>query len=149
MNSLAVARSVSGLAAGPSSRSVPARRLSHREPRYQPVGNYATEDPMEVDHPQASGSGEPSTPLARVWANRASRREREDEDLVSEPGSPGPSGDEEEPEGDGDPSADELELLSDDEAPLVHIEISAAEQLTADFQIHSAKAGMLFTAATC
>jgi hypothetical protein len=101
------------------------------------------------DHPQVSGSGEPSTPLACVWANRTSRHEREDEDLVSEPGSPGPSGDEEEPEDDGDLSADELELLSDDEAPLVHVEISAVEQLTADFQIHSAKAGTLFTAATC
>lgn len=98
---------------------------------------------MDVDHLQASGSGQPSTPLTRIWANRAGRREREDEDLVSEPGSPEPSGGEEEDE-DGDMSADEPELLSDDEAPLVHVEISATDQLTADFQIRLAKAGRLF-----
>jgi hypothetical protein len=101
---------------------------------------------MEVDHPQASGSGEPSSPLARVWANRAGRREREDEDLVSEPGSSSDNSDEEEAENNANPSPDEPGLLSDDEAPPVHVEISAAERLTAGFQLHAAKAGMLFNA---
>jgi len=96
---------------------------------------------MEVDHPQAGGSGEP--PLARIWADRANRREREDEDLVSEPGSPELSSKDEDEMENRNLGPDEPQFLSDDEeAPLVHVEISATEQLTADFQHHAARAGM-------
>jgi hypothetical protein len=46
---------VSGLAAGLLSHLVPARRPSHQEPRYQPVGDYTTKDLMEVDPLGARG----------------------------------------------------------------------------------------------
>jgi len=98
---------------------------------------------MDVDHQQGGGSGEPSTPLACIWANRASRHEREDEDLVSDPGSPELTEDEDEAEGCKTLDPDEPEFLSDDEAPPTHVEISVMEQLTADFQLRAAKAGML------
>lgn len=97
---------------------------------------------MEVDHPQASGSSGPSPPLTHVWANHRSWRGCEDEDLVSEPGSPEQSEDEDEVENDGNPDPDEPKFLSDDEEPLAHVEISARDQLTAGFQLHSARAGM-------
>ena len=90
---------------------------------------------------QASGSNDPS-PLTCVRADRTGRREREDEDLVPEPGSPEPSEDEDEAENDGNLDPDEPELLSDDEEPRVHVEIPATEQLTAGFQLRATRAGM-------
>jgi len=97
---------------------------------------------MEVDHPQVGGSGEP--PLARIWAGRTNRREREDEDLVSEPGSPGLSSEDEDETGNRNLGPDEPQFLSnDEEEPLVHVEISATEQLTANFQHGATRAGML------
>jgi len=100
---------------------------------------------MDVDHQQESGSGEPSTPLTltHIWANRASRHEREDEDLVPDPGSPELTEDEDETEGSENLDPDEPEFLSDDEEPPTHVEISPMEQLTADFQLRAAEAGML------
>jgi hypothetical protein len=95
---------------------------------------------MEIDLVQGSGSREP---LTRMWPNRASRREREDEDLLDspEPSSPELSEDE-----DGrNNESDEPEFTSDDERPLVHVEISATDRLTADFQAHAVKAGMSLT----
>ena len=91
-----------------------------------------------------SSSGESPSRLTQVWADRTSRREREDEDLVSEPGSPEPSEDEGEAEGDRSQDVDEPVFLSDDEGPSppVHVEISAQDQLTADFQLRATKAGM-------
>ena len=97
---------------------------------------------MEVDDLQASGSSDPPPLLTRVWAGRASRREREDEDLVSEPDSPESSEDEDEAENNGNLDPDEPEFLSDDEEPRIHVEISAAERLTAGFRLHAARAGM-------
>ena len=67
---------------------------------------------MEVDPLQASRSNNPS-PLTRIWAHLASRREREDEDLVSEPGSPELSEDEGKTETNGNLDPDEPEFLSD------------------------------------
>ena len=99
---------------------------------------------MNVDHPQGSGSGNPSLPLTRVWANRPSRHEREDEDLIPEPGSPELSENEDQAEGDENLDPDEPVFLSDDEEPpIAHIEISAREQLNSGFQLRAAKAGML------
>jgi len=89
-----------------------------------------------------SGSSEPPSPLTHVWAGRASRREREDEDLVPEPGSPELSGDEDDVENDGIPGADEPEFLTDEEGPPAHVEISVREQLTAGFQLRAAQASM-------
>jgi hypothetical protein len=136
LDSLSIARSIS---------RVTLKRPSHRKPRHsvQPVENDGAEDPMEVDYTEASGSGssDHSSPLTRIWTNRASRHEREDEDLVSEPGSPESSEDED--ENDGSLDADEPAFLTDDEEPPVHVEISARDQLTADFQLRATRAGML------
>ena len=112
----------------------------------QSTGDPAPEDPMEVDLPGTSGSSsrEHPSPLTRVWAARASRREREDKDLVPEPDSPELSEDEDEVEGDGSLDADEPNFLTDDEEPApVHVEIPARERLTADFQLRATKAGAL------
>jgi len=98
---------------------------------------------MEVDHPQAGGSGEP--PLACIWDNHPGRCEREDEDLVSEPGSP-KSSSKDEGETEDEHDLDEPNFLSDDEGPLVHVEISATDQLTTGFQHRAVKAGMLLIA---
>jgi hypothetical protein len=130
IDALAIAQSVSSPTTGLLAL---AKCPPHQKPRRQPAEDYAPEDPMEVDQPQASRLGEPSAPLARIWANRASRREREDEDLVSKPGSPEPEN-EAEAENSGNQSPiDEPEWLSDDEAPPTHVEISATEELTASF----------------
>ena len=148
IESLSVARSVSGLAGSSTYQPTPAKHPSLRRkrgcstPPANDDGAPDHEDAMEVDHPQAGGSGDP--PLARIWADRASRREREDEDLLSEPGSPEISSEDEDEIGSGNLDPDEPVFLSDDEDtdPLVHVEISATEQLTADFQYRAAKAGM-------
>jgi hypothetical protein len=110
----------------------------------QPVEDYAPEDLMDVDLPPASGpsSSRPPSPLTRVWAGHASQCGCEDEDLVSEPGSPEPSEDKDEAEDDGTQDIDDPELLTDDEEPPTHVEISAREQLTADFQLCVLRAGM-------
>ena len=105
----------------------------------QPIEDHATEDPMDVDLPPASGpssSGPP--PLTRVWAGRASRHGREDEDLVSEPGSPELSEDGDEAENNREQNADDPEFLTNDEASPTHVEISVREQLTANFQLRAA-----------
>jgi len=143
LDSLSVARSVSGLVGSSTSH------LSHRKPRgsLQPVEDYIPEDAMEVDPPLASGSGSSGPPpLARVWASHASRHGREDEDLVSEPGSPEPSEDEDEVGDNRKQGTDDQELLSDDEESQIHVEISAREQLTADFQLCAMKASMSLVA---
>ena len=106
---------------------------------------------MDVDLPPASGpssSGPP--PLTRVWAGCASRHGREDEDLVSEPGSPELSEDGDEAENNREQNANDPEFLTDDEVSPTHVEISAREQLTADFQLRAARAGMsLITITLC
>lgn len=142
---LAHARSASNLI-GPSARRLaPPSHLLPRKPRQpaQLVSNDTTEDPMDVDHPQAGASHDPPPPISHVWVDRPSRREREDEDLVPEPGSPESSENEDGPEGDENQDPDEPDFLSDEEPPLVHVEIPAREQLNADFQLYAAKAGML------
>lgn len=107
------------------------------------------EDVMDVD-PLENRSG-PSNPfpLTRVWADRGNRCGREDEDLVPEPGSPELSEGGEEAEDKGGGNADgEPEFLTDDEVTPngrgspVHVEISARDRLTADFQLHAARAGI-------
>lgn len=139
MKSLSAARSA---ASSSSRRSVPKK---HRKSTHSTgfTENNTPEDPMEVDHPQGGGPGKPSTPLDRVWANRASRREREDEDLVSDPGSPELSEDDDETGSNGNLDPDEPELLTDDEGPPAHVQILATDQLSADFQLRAAKAGTL------
>jgi hypothetical protein len=101
--------------------------------------DYAGEDTMAVDPPQVNEPGSPP-PLAHTWANRIDRQGREDEDLVPEPDSPGSSEDEDDH---GNERNDEPNFMSDDEEPLIHTEIPAAEELTADFQIRATRAGML------
>jgi hypothetical protein len=142
-NALAIARSTFRLTDSKTSGLVPAIHPPRRrqERSAQTNEGYTTEGPMEVDLPQASQSGEPSPPLAHIWADRTSRHEREDEDLVSEPGSPEPSGDEDKTWSDRDLGPDEPKFLSDDEGPDAHMEISATEQLTGDFQLRSTRAG--------
>ena len=136
LHALAVARSVSGLAGSSVQHSFtkhpPCQKQGHSAP---PTEERAPdhEGAMEVDLPQEGGSGEP---LAHIWADRASRREREDEDLLSEPGSPELSSEDEDETENGNLDCDEPVFLSDDEDPdpPVHMEISATEQLTTDFQ---------------
>ena len=148
INSLVVARSVSGLTGSSSRRPTSAKRPPRKRKQGHstpPAEDRAPdhEDPMEVDRPEVGGSSE--SPLARIWANRAGRREREDEDLLSEPGSPELSSDDEDEPENGNLDPDEPQLLSDDEDPdsLVHVEISATERLVSGFQYRAAKAGML------
>jgi hypothetical protein len=102
---------------------------------------------MQVDDTLTHGSNftGPSTsahasPPPYLAVDRAGRRGREDEDLVSEPGSPVPSEDEDDT-GDRSLDHDEPEFVSDDEGPPAHVEIPASKQLTADFQLRAAKAG--------
>ena len=102
---------------------------------------------MDVGRTQTSGSSDPSPPLTHVWANRASRCKREDEDLVSDPGSPQSSEDEDEVEVDGNLDPDEPDFLSGDEEPRVHAEIPATEQLNASFQLRAVRAGVSLTTA--
>ena len=138
-----------------SARRAIKKRHSRRAPAdpvppAEPDSTYAAEDPMDVDPAEnVSDLSGPSSLLARVWVGRANRRGREDEDLIPEPGSPELSEDEDaEDRGGGD--VDEAELSTDDEtapddgdkgAP-THVDISARDQLTADFQLHAARAGM-------
>jgi len=153
LDSLNVARSVSGLTRPSTSHPIYSKHLSRQRPSdsVQPIEDYAPEDPMDVDLPPASGpSSSRPPPLTHVWAGRASRHGREDEDLVSEPGSPESSEDEDEAENNGKQKTDDPELLTDDEASPTHVEISAREQLTADFQLRAAQAGMsLITITLC
>jgi hypothetical protein len=149
INSLAIARSIARLTGSSTSRLVPTKHHSRRTANHfdPPVedhvaGDHADEDAMDTDLLQASGCSNPSPPLTHVWASRASRREREDEDLVSEPGSPELSEEESEAGNERDPHPNEPEFLSDDEEPQVHAEISATEQLTAGFQVRATIAGM-------
>jgi len=111
--------------------------IPHHPPKTAPDH----EGTMEVDLPQEGGSGEP---LARIWADRTSRRKCEDEDLLSEPGSPELSSEDENETKNGNLDHDEPVFLSDDEDPdpPVHVEISVTEQLTTDSQYCAAKAGM-------
>lgn len=143
LDSLDAARSVSGLTRFSTSHLASSKHLSRQKPREptQPAEDRTPEDPMEVDHPLASDSS--SSPLTHVWAGRAGQHQREDEDLVSEPESPELSGDEDEVKNDGNQDADEPEFLTDDEEPPTHVEIPARNRLTADFQLHATRAGML------
>ena len=107
---------------------------------------HTSEDMMAVDLPQENGCEVPdaSPLLTRMWANRAGRREREDEDLVPEPlDSSGSSDEEEEPGNGGALEVDELDLTSDDEEPPIHAEVPMAEQFNTDFQVRATRAGML------
>ena len=99
---------------------------------------------MEVDRPQVSRSDTAPPPPTHTWANRASRHEREDEDLFSRPGTPDLSGDEATAGNDGEPVSDEPGFLSDDEELHIRAEISTAEQLTAGFQLRAIRAGASF-----
>ena len=99
---------------------------------------------MNVDHPQTSGSNHPLPPLTHQLVDRSSRHEREDKDLVPEPVSPELSESKDEVEEDESLDPDEPDFLSDnEESPLSHTEILAMEQLTAGFQLHAARAGIL------
>ena len=145
LDSLSITRSVSQLAGSSAARPIHSKHLSHQKPRdfVQPVEDNAPEDPMAVDPPPASGSSSGGPPpLTRVWAGHASQCGREDEDLVSEPGLPESSADEDEAENNGRQDTGDPELLTDDDEPPVHVEISAREQLTADFQLRATRASM-------
>ena len=138
LDALAHARScLTGLSRqnpGPSSQNIEDYTIE-----YPPVEGTTAEHMMVVDPPP----DDPSPPLTHVWTNRAGRHEREDEDLVPEPDLPGSSEDEDEPENGEDPEEDEPNLISDDdEPPMIHAEIPATEQLTAEFQARAAKASM-------
>ena len=118
----------------------------------QPEGDtsYSIEDPMDMDPPaNESGPSTSSSSLACVWADRAGRPGREDEDLVPEPGSPELSEDEGGAEGEG---SDECEFLTDEEETLdsnisaVHVEISPEGLLTTDFQLCATRAGTFLAA---
>jgi hypothetical protein len=155
INSLNLARSIAGLTGALTPRLIPTKKSTHRKrgvPR-QPVEEQISEVPMDVDLPQATGSDSAQTsanpePLTLVWDNRASRQERQDEDLVDEPSSPELSEDEGVAENSGGPDPDEPEFLSDDEDLSVDggqpacVEISASDQLNADFQLRAVEAGM-------
>ena len=137
---LGVARAVSGFPRPSASHLIPPGHHSHQQP--QPVEDHGLEDQMEVDLPPAGGPS--SSPLAHVWASRKSWCEHADEDLVSDPGSPELSeADEDEVEGNEGLDINEPEFLTDDEETPVHVEISARDQLTADFQLRATQAGML------
>lgn len=99
---------------------------------------------MEMDCLPTSGPGsnELPSPLTCVWASCTDRHECEDEDPVSNPGSPEPSEDEDKTENDGRAGANEPEFLTSNEEPPAHVEISAGDQLTTGFQLHAARAGM-------
>ena len=159
LNSLRSARSISGRSNLPASRLTLLKCRSHKKPPPDPLQHAkdATEDPMDVDLPE-NGSGPGPTvsspPLTRVWADRANRHGREDEDLVPEPDSPQLSEDEEEAEDEGRGDVEEPEFLTDDErtsgsaeGTLVHVEISTRDQLNADFQLHAARAGVFLNTA--
>lgn len=140
--SLARARScLTGLSRkkpGPLSQNVEVHAVGDEYPTAEDI---TTEDAMEMDPPQANfESNNHSPPLTHIWANRSGRREREDEDLVSEPDPPGSSEDEDDLGGDENPEDDESDLTSDDEEPPIHAEIPATEQLTADFQVRATRA---------
>lgn len=152
LDSLSSARFVSNHPQLSASCLISSKHLSQRQPT-DPVqsaeeATCATDDLMDVD-PPASGPrpSETSSTLARVWANRAKRPEREDEDLLSEPGSPEPSENGEDVESEGRGNIDEHEFLSDDEGTYrdegtpVHAEISVRSQLTTNIQLHAARAG--------
>ena len=147
VNSLGLARSVAGLTG--IRRLVPTKHSSRRKPKKStiPPDDQPPEDAMQIDDLLTLGhdSAGPSTsahatPLMNLDAEYTGWRGQEDEDLVSEPGSPVPSEDEDEA-GDRVLDYDEPEFLSDDEESSTHVEIPAREQLTADFQLHAAKAG--------
>jgi hypothetical protein len=65
--------------------------------------------------------------------------------LAPNPDSPGPSEDEDEPGNNQSLDADEPRFESEDEESTIHAEILVAEQLTADFQVHATRAGVLFS----
>jgi hypothetical protein len=145
-DALRAARSISG----PTSSSTPGPattdHASHRKlPRsMQSAKDPTPDDSVEMDLVQASGLGssEPTVPAIRLWPNRASRRERRDEDLVDSPGPSSPQQSEDEAENNGNNDSDEPEFMSDDEGPVrAHVGISVTEQLTADFQARTVKAG--------
>ena len=119
----------------------------------QPDGDtsYSIGEPMDTN-PPANGSG-PSTssssPLTRVWADRADHPGREDEDLLPEPGPPELLEDE---GGDEDEGSDEPEFLTDEEetpdsnGSTVHVEVSLRGLLTTKFQLCATRAGTFLTA---
>src|ERR1700679_3373411 len=113
IDSLALARSACHRTSPLTFQPAPTTQNFYLEP-----GNVArtAEDPgIEVDLPQASGFRDLSPPLTRVWADRASRREREDEDLVPEPDPSESSEDEDKVENGGNLEPDEhLSDESDD-----------------------------------
>lgn len=159
LTSLNVARLVSGNPTPSTSRSLPSTHLSHQEAQDQAVRpmddtSPAAEDQMDIDQSSVDRShpGGPSSNLRHVWAGRTSRRERQDEDLISEPGSPEPSEDEGENDATdhGGGSVTDTDFFTDDETeptancenPPAHVEISARDQLTTDFRLHAARAGV-------
>ena len=136
-------------AAIPAVPSVASRRHSHQEQAVstgegdQGGADHGVEDLMEVDPPVHEPPRIPSSGINRVWAGRPNQPGREDEDLVSEPGSPEVSEDEDTQDGEmGD--GDELGYLTDDDE-CAHVEISARDRLTANYQLSAARAGTFST----
>jgi hypothetical protein len=149
---LNTARFISGHP-GPTALHPVSSKCLSRQKRASPIqptedAAQAAEDPMDIDPPvDGPGPSKLLSPLTHVWADRADRRGREDEDLLPEPGPPELSEDEDSGNEEGR-DADEADFLTDDEvtardgdAP-VHVEITARDQLTAEFQLHAARAGM-------
>jgi hypothetical protein len=140
----------------PNPLPVPLKQLLHQTPRNSTlintksieheIGNNTIEDQMDIDPPENHSRHGNSPPiLARVWASRGGQCRHKDEDLISKPGSPEPLSDDED-EDEGTEDTDEPSFLTDDEtrndeeAP-THVEISARDRVTANFQLCSARAG--------
>jgi hypothetical protein len=110
-------------------------------------------DPMDADPPENHSRDRDSPPiLARVWASRGGQYRHEDVDPIPEPSSPElPSDDEDEDKETEDANEPifftDDEICNDYEAP-THVEISARDQLTANFQLCCARAGMSQTVIT-
>lgn len=136
---LHAARAVAGntpLTGLTSTSSRPPPKEHHRTTDSDENTDNATDNLMDVD----LNPGQPSFSLNQVWSNRASRPEREDEDLFPGPGSP----DQSEDDGNGE-NLDEPTYLSDDDLPPPkptpsHIEIPIWDRLTATRQLDAASA---------
>jgi len=150
-------------AAVPTVSLVTPRRRSGQEPavplpsaptgegEHENVGP-STEDLMDVD-PDPPRLHEPSeiprsrSPINRVWTSRVDRPGREDEDLVSDPGSPEVSEDEDGEDGEMRSGEEPAFLTDDEDQGVARVEISARDRLTANYQLSAARAGMFFIVA--
>lgn len=86
-----------------------------------------------------------SSAVARVWTNRESRVERQDEDLFSRP--PSPLHDTFGPDSWRSLADDEVELSdvsteSEEEGPKTSVQVTAVQRLDTEFELQAARAGM-------